>query len=402
MRSTLQLSRRTFGRRTAILVTAALASPVVMGGGAGAETLTVACEGPGGGGAGLVSAIDQANATAGADTIDLVPGCAYVLTAAASPDTGLPVVTGQLAIQGHGATIRRSGSAPRFRIFEVAASGELGLDEVTVTDGVVALSGPLALGGGILNSGLLTVTDSSIRNNEVRGSGSSAGGGGIANNGTVILRDTVLRDNRARATGTQIFSAVGGAVLNRTGATMTIEGSTIAENRAVSRGETGPFFIAAAGGIGNTGTLSVNDTRIVGNRAVAEGPGGQASGGGMSVADGTVTVTGGDLQGNTAVAGGEGAGARGGGLENSGRTILAGVAVRANRASGPLAQGGGIFNGARRLTIVDGTITENVASASSGPGQGGGIFVDGGGVVLRSTRVVANRPDDCEPALPGC
>ncbi len=400
MRSTSQLGRRTFGRRAAILVTAALASPVVMGGGAGADVLAVGCEGPGGGGAGLVAAMTQANASAGADTINLIPGCAYVLTAPVSPDTGLPVVTGQLAIQGHGATIRRSASAPRFRIFEVAASGELSLDEVTVADGVVSLSGPSAFGGGILNSGLLTVTDSSIRNNQVRGSGGSAGGGGIANDGTVTLRDTVLRGNRALATGTSFSVAVGGAVLNRTGATMTIEGSTIAENRAVSRSENGPSFIAAAGGIGNTGTLSVSDTRIVGNRVVAVGPGGQASGGGMSAADGTVSLNGGALQGNTAVARGEGAVARGGGLENGGDTILSGVAVRANRASGTLAQGGGIFNRARSLTIVDGAVTDNVASAA--PGQGGGIFVDDGAVELRSTRVFANRPDDCDPALPGC
>lgn len=401
MRSRPKLGRRAFGRPgKLVLVAVAFASPAVVAGGAGAETFTVACEGSGGGGAGLAEAITQANATPGADTIDLVPGCAYVLTAAASPDTGLPVVTGQLAIQGHGATIRRSGSAPRFRILEVAAGGELSLDEVTVSDGVVSLSGPSALGGGILNSGVLTVTDSTIRDNEVRGSGSSAAGGGIANNGTVTLRDTVLRDNRASAAGTSFSVAVGGAVLNRTGATMIIEGSRIAGNRAVSRSENGPSFIAAAGGIASTGTLSVRDTRIVGNRVVAVGPGGQANGGGMSVADGTVSVNGGELQGNTAVARGEGAVARGGGLENAGETILSGVAVRANRASGPLAQGGGIFNRARSLTIVDGAVTDNVASAA--PGQGGGIFVVGGAVELRSTRVFANRPDDCDPALPGC
>jgi len=380
--------------------TMAVGMAMTMTGVARADTSAVSCGEPDGGASGLVAAVDHANDSPGPDIIDLASGCTYLLTAASAPGNGLPVVTGRLTIRGHGATIERSSASP-FRILEVSPSGNLTLDDVTVAGGAVSLAGPTAFGGGILNGGLLTVTRSTIRDNEVSGSGSSAGGGGIANNGTVILRDTVLRNNKASATGTQIFVAVGGAVLNRTGASMSIEAGRVVGNTAVARGASDLFFIAAAGGIGNSGTLTVSDTRIAGNRSIAVGARGQANGGGMSASDGTVTVAGSDIKGNTASASGDGAAAHGGGLENFAGTKLSSTTVRENRASGPTARGGGIFNG-RRLTIVDGTVTTNIVAATSAPGQGGGIFTESGRTILRRTDVFANQPDDCEPSIPGC
>lgn len=93
-------------------------------GSAGADTLSVACGGPGGGAAGLVNAITQANGRPGPDTIDLTAGCAYVLTAAVSTDNGLPVVTGQLTVRGHGATVKREAAAA-FRILEAAEGSQM-------------------------------------------------------------------------------------------------------------------------------------------------------------------------------------------------------------------------------------------------------------------------------------
>ncbi|MGI9023199.1 MAG: hypothetical protein ACR2HV_08220 [Acidimicrobiales bacterium] len=383
---------------------AAAAATVVLGtamvGVAGAATVSVPCAGPGGGAAGLVAAVAVANTTTGADTIDLAAGCSYVLAAPAAADNGLPVVTGELTVRGHGATIRRSSPTP-FRILEVAPGGDLTLDQVTIAGGLVALSGPTAFGGGILNGGELTVTRSTISDNTVSGTGSSAGGGGIANNGTATLTDTVLRNNQALASGTFIFAGVGGAVLNRTGAVMTISGSTVTANTALSRGSSEILFIASAGGIGNSGTLAVSGTQVVGNRAVAAGRNGRGNGGGLSIAGGIVTFTGGAVVGNTALATGVGASAHGGGVETFGRTKLSGTTVRSNVASGPEALGGGIFNG-RRLTMVRGVVTANVAAGTAGPGRGGGIFSESGRVILHGTDVFANQPDDCEPAIPGC
>ncbi|MDQ6797191.1 MAG: hypothetical protein M3011_04035 [Actinomycetota bacterium] len=90
-----------------------------MAGTAQAATISVACGGSGGGSGGLIAAINLANNTAGADTIDLAAGCTYVLAVEQSPGNGLPVITSEVTIHGNGATIRRA-SAAAFRILEVA------------------------------------------------------------------------------------------------------------------------------------------------------------------------------------------------------------------------------------------------------------------------------------------
>ncbi len=390
-------------RRLQTLVGAAAVSVMMTAGMAGtahAATIRVACGGPGGGSTGLIAAIDRANSTPGADTINLAGGCSYILTAEHNPGNGLPVITRPVTIHGNGATIRRS-SAVSFRILEVAAGAQLAVDDVTIAGGSVSLSGPTAFGGGILNSGLLTVTNATISDNAVSGTGSSAGGGGIANNGTARVRNTLLRSNTASATGTRIFAAVGGALINRTGATMTVDNSVVIGNSATSRGSSELLFIAAAGGIGNTGTLTVNGTQIKGNTVLADGAKGQAGGGGVSIGDGTASITGSEVNGNTATAIGPGASAHGGGLENNGRTRISRTDVKDNKATGPTAQGGGIYNG-RKLAVLRSHVIANVAMGTSGPGQGGGIFVDAGQVVLAATQVLANQPDNCEPAIPGC
>jgi hypothetical protein len=396
-RSAARIGRRTFacGAATSVLMGAAWT------GAASAAATAVPCGGQAGGGSGLVAALHHANATAGPDTIDLVAGCTYVLTVADNPGNGLPVVTGALTIHGHGATVTRSSPSP-FRILEVAAGADVAVDRLTVSGGRAEATGATAFGGGILNGGRLTMTRSTVRDNLVVGVGGSAGGGGIANNGTVVLRDSVLSANRAKATGTQIFAAVGGGVLNRTGAVLRIVGGAVEDNTAASRGSSDLFFIASAGGIGNTGTLAVSGTQIRGNTASAEGRNGQANGAGVSVAGGTADIGDSVIAGNTATAAGEDAAAHGGGLENNGQTVVARTPVRNNRATGPTAQGGGIFNG-RRLTLVDSPVTGNAAVATAGAGQGGGIFSESGHVILRGdSPVTGNQPDNCEPSIPGC
>ena len=85
----------------------------------------------------LVSAITTANNTPGGGTLTLTSGCTYTLTAennSADGGTGLPVITGQVTIQGSGATITRSGSAA-FHLLDVASGGSL------------------AIGGGLSNGG---------------------------------------------------------------------------------------------------------------------------------------------------------------------------------------------------------------------------------------------------------
>jgi hypothetical protein len=99
--------------------------------------------------AGLIVAINTANGNAEADVINLAAGGTYTLTEEENdaPGTdgpnGLPSITSQITINGNGATIRRdpSYSCPEddgdsdFRIFHVGDTGNLTLNELTVSHG---------------------------------------------------------------------------------------------------------------------------------------------------------------------------------------------------------------------------------------------------------------------------
>ncbi|HEX2243367.1 MAG TPA: hypothetical protein VHK27_08970, partial [Gammaproteobacteria bacterium] len=116
----------------------------------------------------LVRAINSANTDTavggctrgrGADRIVLPRNSTQTLTAVNNnnPDygrTGLPIIRSNMTIVGNNSTIRRSSSAPDFRIFAVARTGNLRLQHTTVSGGVA--SGGDA-GGGVFNTGSLTL-----------------------------------------------------------------------------------------------------------------------------------------------------------------------------------------------------------------------------------------------------
>ena len=81
---------------------------------------------PNGDVAGLIAAINAANANPGADIINLAASGTYTLTAVDNTGyygpTGLPVIVSPITINGNGATILRTSapSTPDFRIFLVS------------------------------------------------------------------------------------------------------------------------------------------------------------------------------------------------------------------------------------------------------------------------------------------
>ncbi len=90
----------------------------------------------------LINDINTANGTSGASTIiNLIAGTTYTLTAETSvgSGTGLPIITGDLTINGNGATIARSAAngTPNFRLFIITGSGALHLSGVTIRNGRV-------------------------------------------------------------------------------------------------------------------------------------------------------------------------------------------------------------------------------------------------------------------------
>ena len=162
-----------------------------------------------------------------------------------------------------------------------------GHDDVTnstIDDNGGAVSG--FLGGGIDNTGTMTVSDCTL-------SGNSAGaGGGIDNSGPMTITGSTLSGNSAK-----VF---GGGIDNY--APLTITGSTIEENSVGANGW--------GGGIHNESTLTVTGSTIEENSVGDGGYGGGlynsgtavvtgstlsansgANGGGIYVSTGTVTVT---------------------------------------------------------------------------------------------------------------
>lgn len=201
-------------------------------------TLDVACSETA-----LVNAINQAN-TDGGGTLNLRRGCTYTLTTpSGGPSVGLPTVTTPITINGRSAIITRAATAPVFGILVVTATGDLTLNNTTLS------GGDAFAGGGVFNRGRLTVRNSTIRENN------SSIGGAITNVGTLRVIASALRNNRA---------IEGGAISNQgSSAQATISLSTIANNTATSQG----------GGIVNAASMAIRASKTTGNTA---GPGGSA------------------------------------------------------------------------------------------------------------------------------
>ncbi|MFJ3235932.1 right-handed parallel beta-helix repeat-containing protein [Streptomyces sp. NPDC086787] len=368
-------------------------------------------------------------------TIDLVPYCVYVLTAADSGVDGLPAVTSNTVINGNHATIMRDPtltSATPFRILRIASGGSLTVSDLTVMNGL--LTGVGGNGGGIRveNGGSLMATSNlTIQGNRVLTFG---GGLEVDAGGAAELTASLINDN----TATSLAIGLGGGAYSR--GSLRLHGTVVSSNRA---GEYG-------GGVGSDGSTFVIDqnSRISNNRVtgfgpndgggggVYTGPGGSITdssvtnntltdgegGGGIYSGGGPLTVTRSTISGNTlaynqtppaagaallsrgsvtldssTVASNKivGAPGRGAGLAvlNGSLTLQStttATTVRSNLASGQYSQGGGIYAASgTNLTTTGATITANKASGTGS--QGGGLFNNGGTVSLDSTTSVTSN-----------
>jgi uncharacterized repeat protein (TIGR01451 family) len=187
---------------------------------------------------GLISAITTAN-SAGSGTLDLSTGCTYTLESGPyGGGDGLPVVTGAITIHGSGATITRDPSAAAFRLIEVAGSGSLTADHLTLSHG----NADTQPAGGIYSvGGSVTLTDTTVSSNT-----SSVVGGGIeSGGGTLSLTNSTVSGNTGY-TGGGITSS----------GTLTLTNTTVAGNGA-SNGNGGIEF--------NGGTETLTNTIVANN-----------------------------------------------------------------------------------------------------------------------------------------
>ena len=203
------------------------------------------------------NANDQSGSTdcaagSGADAITFAAN--YIITLGSQ----LPAIATNITINGNGAanTIIEANVAPNtatYRVLEVAGTGNLTLDGVTIRNGKDSD------GGGIYNSGTATISASTISGNTA-----DNGGGGIYNWGTATITITASTISGNTADG-------GGGGSSNYG-TATLTASTISGNTADS-----------GGGISNRGPLSVTNSTLAGNSATSAG-GGALRNGNASIA----------------------------------------------------------------------------------------------------------------------
>ena len=195
----------------------------------------------------LRQAIDMANLNGGNETITFdstIFATAQTIELTSGP-LELSDTTGTETITGPSGGLTISGGNAS-RVFQVDEGVTASITGLTISGGQAAGNG-----GGVNNSGTLSLTDCTVSGNTAVKSGGTADGGGIYNNGTLSLTDSTIAGNGA--SGSYPGSYCGG-LFNK--GTLTVTSSTIAANSA------GYFGV---GGIANLGTATLTDTIVADN-----------------------------------------------------------------------------------------------------------------------------------------
>ena len=132
----------------------------------------------------------------------------------------------KLTLRGSGATstVVQAATEPgvgSFGVFFVGTSGEAAISNVTIRNGneVADASGACCKwGGGINNSGTLTLTNSTVTDNN------AVYGGGLRNDGTLTLINSTISANAANVEG--------GGIYNTRDGTLALTNTTVSGNRA--------------------------------------------------------------------------------------------------------------------------------------------------------------------------
>ena len=239
-------------------------------------------------------------------------------------------------------------------------------------------------GGGVYNNGgtVLTLNGTAILNNEATGA-SGSGGGILSTDGLVVVRESNISNNSANRAG-------GGVeIIN---GTFTALDSTLSDNDAGIEGVAAPGN-GGAFHVSGVATSRFNGGVVSGNAAASEGGGlWNQSGSVLTISNVQITI-------NTAQ--GDGSDEGGGGVYNNGGTVrvLNGTAISNNVALGESGSGGGILSTGGQFSVIDSTVTANIANRA-----GGGVeIIDGRFVALRSelNNNIAGPADSASPGNGG-
>ena len=187
-------------------------------------------------------------------------------------------------------------------IYSIGASNTMTLRNIAISQNHAD-----RYGGGISNSGIMTVTATTISSN-TSGGGAGGGGGGVINSGRLTLSRSNVSGNQAANDGGGIFNF----------SALQIDSSTISANTTSNY----------AGGIynANSGTSALTGTTISDNRA-------NIGGGGLLNGSGPLTLINSTVSNNRATS-------SGGGFYNFGTLTLTNVTTYRNEAGGA---GGGLL-----------------------------------------------------------
>ncbi|MCA9247911.1 MAG: hypothetical protein KDA42_12365, partial [Planctomycetales bacterium] len=308
----------------------------------------------------LREALNDAALVAGMQTIE------FSVTGTINLGSVLPTLS-DVTIDGPGSaslTVRRDTGGD-YRVFEVPDPVTAEINGLTISNGLT----PSGFhGGGVLNDGILSMTDVVVSGNV-----SSAGGGGVFNTGSLTITNSTI-------TGNQAANAGGG--IRNDGGMVDLTNVAITLNSTVQRGG-GIYndFGATLTMVGGSINSNTADNGIVDSGDTDDG------GAIMNVAS-SVTLTGTVISGNTA-------GDDGGAISslNTGSFLsFIGVSITGNTAGD---DGGAIYNSdLSHIDFIESTIAGNIAND-----LGGGIANIGAGSLAITRSTLSGNSSDIAGAV---
>ena len=266
------------GGGAGVLGAVLLASP------AGAATFTVANTDNNGIGS-LSQAIIDANAAAGADTIEFAPG----VTGMINLITDLPDITDSLTIRGPGSAALTIAGNELYHAFTIATAGSGGvtISGLTVDSSDTRNTGEASGGAIAVTDTALTLDDVTLTNNQARPTSAQAFGGGLGVNnepgtGDVVITNSVMTNNVAVSTpgGGPDGEPIGGGGAWITADNITVTNSTFSENQA----DVGAGIFALA-----RESLTLTSLTVSNNNATEIGGGLVAGGSNVAISDSVVS-----------------------------------------------------------------------------------------------------------------
>ncbi len=266
------------GGGAGVLGAVLLASP------AGAATFMVANTDNNGIGS-LSQAIIDANASAGADTIEFAPG----VTGMINLINDLPDITDSLTIRGPGSDALTIAGNTLYHAFTIATGGSGGvtISGLTVDGSDTRWTGESSGGAIAVTNTALTLDDVTLTNNQAKPTSAQAFGGGLGVNnepgtGDVVITNSVMTNNVVVGTpgGGPDGEPIGGGGAWITADNITVTNSTFSENQA--NVGAGIFALARE-------SLTLTSLNVSNNNATEIGGGLVAGGSNVAISDSVVS-----------------------------------------------------------------------------------------------------------------